>query len=132
MRWNLGKSILVLSILTLVPVSVSADTVTSTQQIKITAVVAEARYVVVDSQNQIQEIITNSYNANVVPTVYQDLVRQKNSRPLTVELQRQCDALLKGKAIKPGILYKRPLSPPAVPTVNDTKLLALLAQHKTW
>lgn len=110
------------------PVAASAESIeVSGQQIKITAVVLPALYVVIDSQNQVQQIIANTSDASVTPTVYVGSVQIENLQPLTAKVQQQVSNILHNKTMKPGIIYKRPLSPPAV---YEKKVLPLLAARK--
>ena len=110
------------------PVAASAETIeVSGQQIKITAVVLPALYVVIDSQNQVQQIIANTSDASVTPTVYVGSVQIENVQPLTFKVQQQVSSILHNKTVKLGVIYKRPLSPPAV---YEKKVLPLLAARK--
>ena len=118
-----GMSLLFLLAAPLGSATASADSISSSQQIVIHAVVLPAHYVIVNSQNQVQQIISNTPEINVVPTVYLNTARPENLRALTSEIQQQTDALLKDKVIKPGVLYKRPISSLAA---HDKKILPLL------
>ena len=90
---------------------VSADSISVTaEQIQISASVAARRYIIVDANGDIAQIISNNTIADLEPEVYKQKVQAGNKLPLTPELARQAQALLGGVKIKPGILYQRQLA----------------------
>ena len=106
----------------------SADTTSvSGQQIKITAIVLPATYVVVNKQNQVQQIISNTFETDTLPTIYQDSVKIENLRALTPDVQQQVTAILKTATVKPGVIYKRTL---LQATQAEKKVLPLLMSRK--
>ena len=129
MRWSFRAVLVMFSMLTIfTPVLVSADSSDIIgQQIKITAVVLPSIYVVIDSQNQIQQIISNTFERDTAPTIYKDAVKLENVQPSTPELQQQLAAMLKGRTVKPGIVFKHA----ATQTImQDKKVLPLLTTRK--
>lgn len=133
MRWSSRVVLGVFSAVTaismlLVPAPASADTETVSQQIRITAIVLPAQYVVVNANGQVQQIISNSYDINVNATVYQDSVKPENIKPLTPEITLQIANLLKGVKIEPGIIYQRQT---VLKVVQNKNVLPLLSVRST-
>ena len=113
MRWSLGLVLLGMSVLPVVaPIQASAESVSTTgQQIKITAVVLPAIYVVVNNQNQIQQIISNTRERDTTPTIYKNVTKLENLQSITPELQSQVTMLLKNADVKPGIIFDQSAIP---------------------
>lgn len=129
MRWSFRAVLLVVSVLPIMtPAAASADSVAVTgQQIKITAIVRPAIYVVVNNQNQVQEIISNTSERETMPTIYKDSVKPENIQASTQDVQAQTSTLIKSVTVKPGILYERSA------TANlkfDKKVLPLISARK--
>ena len=103
--------------------SVWADTLSVGQQVRITAVILPARYIVVNAEGQIQQIISNTFEVNIVPTVYTNSVKLENARLLTPEIMHRTNDLLKDTTIRPGILYQRPFTLTVVQNKNVLPLL---------
>ncbi|MBC7708159.1 hypothetical protein H7Y63_02975 [Polaromonas sp.] len=78
------------------------------QQIRITATVQPMRYIIVDTSGSILQIISNTDNKDIVPSVYVGTILEVNQIPLTEIITNQEQIILKNKVVKPGVLYKRP------------------------
>lgn len=87
------------------PAKVFAETITVTNQIKITATILPAKYVIVDADNKIQQIISNTSEKDVKLSVYQKAVKPENSLTSNDQIESDVAKLLIGKTIKPGVLY---------------------------
>ncbi len=90
----------------LLPVAtVTAETITVQQNITVVAVVAPAQFIILNSQNQIQQIISNS-NISAQPIV---LIGGTDGQevPLTKDIYNSYTKILSTKQLQPGLIYKR-------------------------
>jgi hypothetical protein len=85
------------------------------QQIQVNGVIMPARYIIIDDQGEIRQILSNTSEA-VQPTVYQNSIATHNQRSLTTELMDQYTGLLPTKT-GAGILYEKPVSQPATTSI---------------
>ena len=113
--------------ITPLPVSAESSSVTG-QQITITAVVLPAIYVLVNGQNQVQEIISNTTIKDTVPTIYKDSVQIENIQPLTVAEEQQVTTILRTVLVKPGVIYKKSTFP--MTAMHNQVLSLLIQRHK--
>ena len=90
--------------------SASALTISSTQEIKVTAVVLPAKRILVDNNNQIIEIASNTSLDNVSPTVYRNNDSAANKIMLSNDIHEQYKRITKNKLSQPGILYKNDIA----------------------
>lgn len=75
------------------------------QQIKITATILPARHVIVNDDDQIIKIISNTSATNVSPTVYRNELSSYNVIEPTQKITSDAAKLLSIKIIKPGVLF---------------------------
>lgn len=83
-----------------------AETLSTTQELHVRAVVPGHRDVVVDTKGQIMEITSNTLE-DTTPTVYFMKIDEKTQRPLTSELMTAYRKLVPEGTAKYGVLYKR-------------------------
>lgn len=84
----------------------SAD-VTYSQKIEVHAVIAPARYIILNQQGQISQILSNTKQP-VQPTVYKEAIKTENLTYLTADIESQYVTLLNGNINSIGVLYKTP------------------------
>jgi hypothetical protein len=85
----------------------SADTISISQTITVKAVIAPARYVIVNSSGRILSVLSNT-EESVIPSVYLDTIQSPKQR-LTPVLQKQYQAILaahKGSSVGTVYTYK--------------------------
>lgn len=102
------------------PNSSSAQTISVSQQIIVTATILPAKYVIVDANDRILQIISNTSDRDVQPSVYRNVVKTENFIQPTAQINSDIAKLLNGKAIKPGILYDYKTD--IIKTVNPSNL----------
>lgn len=103
----------------------SADTISVSQEIHITGVVAPMRFIVLDGQGNIAEITSNTPE-NVTPKVYIGSIQHGTQVPLTPEVQKDYEAKIVGHDMHSTDLHFPPPSPVAV-EVQKSNLLAAIA-----
>ena len=107
-----------------VPLPAAAESLSvSGQQVQVTAIVAPAIYIIVDNQNQVLQIISNTTNKATVPTIYKTAVQVQNVQPLTPDVQRQVTAILRASKVQPGVVYTKRSE---VATLSMRQILPLL------
>ncbi|HSH55577.1 MAG TPA: hypothetical protein VK983_01990 [Candidatus Limnocylindrales bacterium] len=85
--------------------SADAATLSVSREIRVTAIVAPKRTVIVDETNRIIEIASNT-EEDVKPTIYLSKPSKENERELTDELYKQYRRLIPEGTAKVGILYR--------------------------
>ena len=90
------------------PISAAAETASvNGTQIEIRATVKPMRYVIVNAAGEVLQISSNNNQPDIEPAIYLNEVKLGNELPVTPQVIETTRVLLKGKAIKPGILYNR-------------------------
>src|SRR4051794_30785062 len=87
--------------------SASAETLSISHKIKITAVVLPATYILTNSSGQILEIGSNT-TQDVAPQVYVNRIDSSNMKPLEPNVYKEFRKLVPSGQVHPGVLYKRP------------------------
>lgn len=103
-----------------------ADSFAINNQIKITATVLPVRRIIVDTQDQIQQIISNTSDIAATSLVYRGVIRPENLIVATPKIVRQAATILNGKVIRPGVVY---LYQQNLTVVQDKQVLFLLRVH---
>jgi hypothetical protein len=114
-----GKLLLILVGFFSLSAAASAETISVSQKVVVHAQVLPAQYIIIDKQNQITEIDSNSYN-EVLPQVYQGSIKPENVRPLTIDLYAQYKNLAPN--VRPGVLYKLSAESKPKPTIASLDL----------
>lgn len=93
---------------------VSANPVTITQEITVTAVVPAHRDIVLDNKGNITAVYSNTLE-DVTPTAYRLAIASGNEVPLTPELYAAYRQAVPAGTAKYGVLYQRAVSYAASP-----------------
>lgn len=104
---SFGLLIFSLGVVLSVPGHTAAIMRSAAQQIKITATVLPAHTVIVDEEDQIKMVVSNTNIRDISPTIYLNQVLPENARPITPKLSKSISTILEDKTIKPGVLYDR-------------------------
>ena len=103
------------------PVSVAhAQSLSTSQEVKVRAVVAPAQYIILSPSNQILEIGSNS-NQPSTPQVYRSKIRFGTQIPLSQAVFANYQALIQGN-LHAGILYKASSAPSSPKRISIQKL----------
>jgi hypothetical protein len=86
--------------------TVAADTISSVQELHVSAKVLPMRHIIVDPTGQIIEITSNT-SQDVTPQVFESSDKPENQRPLSDEIYQSYQRYTSAGNSKPGILYQR-------------------------
>ncbi len=100
-----------------------AQTLSSGQEIVVQAQILPARYIIIDKQNNIIEIGSNT-KEDVLPQVYLGSIGSNSGVPLTRDIYNQYRGILPAGKSHAGVLYAREAGQP-VKDVRHIKLLNL-------
>jgi hypothetical protein len=103
--------------------SAAAQTLSVSQKVEIRAVVAPARYVIVNDSGKILEIGGNT-DQDVTPQVYRNKIAAANLIPLEKTVYQNYRSLTMAAGERPGILYKASV---VSVEINHIKMLDLLS-----
>lgn len=104
----------------LLPHAASAQTISITQTITITATVAPARSIVINDQGQITKIYSNTAE-NVTPNVYVNEAPTGQRLPLTADLRSQYEQIISKQKNLAGVAI--PVAPPVADNDNVRNFL---------
>lgn len=85
--------------------SASADPLPITSQIKVTATVLPARCMILDQNDKILQIVSNTTEPDIELRVYRGSIKPENLVKATPEMISDAAKILENKKLKPGILY---------------------------
>lgn len=112
--------------------SVSAETISVSHKITITASVAPAHYVIIDEYGSIIDITSNTAE-DVTPRIFLNSVKKGNERPLTKEIYAQYREIVPLGQGKMGHLYKKGAATQArLPRSNYLLPLKASSMHFIW
>ncbi|GEM_PF-4891728 len=103
---RIATTVTLLAVLVAPGGTVAADTVSSAQELHVTAKVLPMRHIIVDPTGQIIEITSNT-SEDVTPQVFESSDRPNNQRPLSDDIYRSYQRYTSAGNSKPGILFQR-------------------------